>query len=54
MNQKRDSQPYQIKGVEALLGTSDSADVVSEFVSIHKIVLPQQQPRRYFEPTAMQ
>ena len=54
MNQKRDSQPYQIKGVEALLGTSDSADAASEFVSIHKIVLPQQQPRRYFEPTAMQ
>ena len=54
MNQKRDNQLYQIKGVEALLGTSDSADAASEFVSIHKIVLPQQQPRRYFEPTAMQ
>lgn len=54
MNQKRDSQPYQIKGVEALLGTSDSADAASSLVSIHTIVLPQQQPRRYFDPTAMQ
>lgn len=54
MNQKRDSQPYQIKGVEALLGTSDSEDAASSLVSIHRIVLPPQQPRRYFEPTAMQ
>jgi ParB family chromosome partitioning protein len=54
MNQKRDNQPYQIKGVEALLGTSDSSDAASSLVSIHKIVLPQQQPRRYFDPRAMQ
>jgi ParB family transcriptional regulator, chromosome partitioning protein len=54
MTHKRDSQPYQIKGVEALLGINDSEDAAPSLVPTDRIVLPQQQPRRYFDPRAMQ
>ncbi|MEZ2240363.1 hypothetical protein [Microcoleus sp.] len=59
MNQKRDNQPYQIKGVEALLGTSDSEDVASSLVSIHQDLrrhttysVPKK-GNRVFSPTAI-
>lgn len=51
---KRTSEPYQIKGVDALFG---SDEVIDEGAAVHipieKILLPQQQPRRYFDPQAM-
>ncbi|MBU7587506.1 MAG: ParB/RepB/Spo0J family partition protein [Nostoc sp. TH1S01] len=53
-SKKRTSEPYQIKGVDALFG---SDEVIDEGAAVHipieKIVLPQQQPRRYFDPQAM-
>lgn len=52
-NSKRDNQPYQIKGVDALFGADDIEDTPLS-LPITQIVLPSQQPRRYFEPTAIQ
>jgi len=49
---KRKSQPYQMKGVDALFG--EQPITAAEFVPRQKIDLPPQQPRRYFEPQAMQ
>lgn len=51
MSRKRRSQPYQIKGVDALFGDS-SEDIVErpQTVSIQMISLPSRQPRRYFDP----
>ncbi|MGB7439881.1 MAG: ParB/RepB/Spo0J family partition protein [Coleofasciculaceae cyanobacterium] len=49
---KRKSQPYQIKGVDALLGGESL--VAAEFVQRQKIELPPQQPRRYFDPKGLQ
>lgn len=51
---KHHSQPYQIKGVDALFGEPPVAEAAAEIVSLDQICLPQQQPRRYFDPTAMQ
>jgi ParB family chromosome partitioning protein len=51
---KHRSQPYQIKGVDALFGELPIAEVAAEIVLLSQIALPQQQPRRYFDPTAMQ
>ncbi|QFS51114.1 ParB/RepB/Spo0J family partition protein [Nostoc sphaeroides] len=51
---KRASQPYQIKGVDALFGVDEAIDEsAAGLLSIEQIVLPQQQPRRYFAPQAM-
>ena len=55
MNRKKQgSQPYQIKGVDALFGEPALAESVAELVLVSQICLPQQQPRRYFDPQAMQ
>jgi len=51
---KQRSQPYQIKGVDALFGELPVAEVAAEILPLSQIALPQQQPRRYFDPTAMQ
>lgn len=51
---KQHSQPYQIKGVDALFGEPPVAEAAAEIVSLDQICLPQQQPRRYFDPMAMQ
>ena len=51
---KHRSQPYQIKGVDALFGELPIAEVAAEILPLSQIALPQQQPRRYFDPTAMQ
>lgn len=51
---KHHSQPYQIKGVNALFGEPPVAEAAAEIVSLDQICLPQQQPRRYFDPMAMQ
>jgi ParB family chromosome partitioning protein len=51
---KHTSQPYQIKGVDALFGEPTVAEAAAEIVPLDQICLPQQQPRRYFDPKAMQ
>jgi len=51
---KHRSQPYQIKGVDALFGEPPVAEAAAEIVPISQICLPQQQPRRYFDSKAMQ
>lgn len=51
---KHSSQPYQIKGIDALFGEPPEAEAAAEMVPLDQICLPQQQPRRYFDPTAMQ
>ncbi|MGL4619967.1 MAG: ParB/RepB/Spo0J family partition protein [Chroococcidiopsis sp.] len=51
---KQHSQPYQIKGVDALFGEPPVTEAAAEIVSLDQICLPQQQPRRYFDPMAMQ
>ncbi|MBD2365444.1 ParB/RepB/Spo0J family partition protein [Anabaena minutissima FACHB-250] len=51
---KRASQPYQIKGVDALFGSDEEINEnVAVLIPIEQIVLPQQQPRRYFAPKSM-
>lgn len=52
---KRVSQPYEIKGVDALFGVEEAVDnsSVAFLIPIEQIVLPHQQPRRYFAPQAM-
>lgn len=55
MNRKKQgSQPYQIKGVDALFGEPAITESAAELVLVSQICLPQQQPRRYFDPQAMQ
>jgi ParB family chromosome partitioning protein len=51
---KHRSQPYQIKGVDALFGEPSVAEAAAEIIPLDQICLPQQQPRRYFDPKAMQ
>jgi ParB family chromosome partitioning protein len=52
---RRRSEPYQIKGVDALFGDdSSAAAVTSQEVPIQQLKLPQQQPRRYFDDAALQ
>jgi ParB family transcriptional regulator, chromosome partitioning protein len=51
---KRASQPYEIKGVDALFGVEGATDEsAAVLIPIEQVVLPQQQPRRYFAPQAM-
>ncbi|WP_305076081.1 ParB/RepB/Spo0J family partition protein [Microcoleus sp. FACHB-831] len=48
----RRHRPYQqMKSLDALFGDSQA---VAEMVLLSAICLPQQQPRRYFDPSAMQ
>lgn len=55
MNRKKQgAQPYQIKGVDALFGESAVTEAVAELALVSQICLPQQQPRRYFDPQAME
>lgn len=51
MSRKRRSQPYQIKGVDALFGNDVAIDVADEpqAVPLDSICLPSNQPRRYFD-----
>jgi ParB family chromosome partitioning protein len=51
---KRSPQPYQIKGVDALLGEPSSTEEAAQLLPLSQIRLPQTQPRRYFDPQAMQ
>ncbi len=50
---RRSKQPYQIQGVDALLGESEDKTQAESQLSLAKIKLPDTQPRRYFEPKAM-
>jgi ParB family chromosome partitioning protein len=55
MNRKtQGTQPYQIKGVDALFGESTVIEAVAELVLVSQICLPQKQPRRYFDHQAME
>jgi ParB family chromosome partitioning protein len=51
---KRSPQPYQIKGVDALLGEPFSTEEATQRIPLSQIRLPQAQPRRYFDSQAMQ
>jgi ParB family chromosome partitioning protein len=51
---KRSNQPYQIKGVDALLGEPSSTEQAAQLLPLDKIRLPQAQPRRYFDSQALQ
>ena len=51
---KRSNQPYQLKGVDALLGEQSSTEQAAQLLPLSKICLPQAQPRRYFDSQAMQ
>lgn len=51
---KRSPQPYQIKGVDALLGEPSSTKETAQLLPLSQISLPQAQPRRYFDSQAMQ
>ena len=46
-------EEYEIEGVDALFPSLESADKLAEFLDISAIVLPQQQPRRYFDAEAL-
>jgi ParB family chromosome partitioning protein len=55
MNRKtQGTQPYQIRGVDALFGESAGIEAVAELLLISQICLPQKQPRCYFDSQAME
>ena len=47
-------QPYQIKGVEALFGEDSSTPTAAQWILLDQIDVPPVQPRRYFDPQAME
>jgi len=47
---KRGSQPYQIKGVDALFGETEQAQSGDQYIQVADITPFEQQPRRYFDP----
>ena len=55
MNTRRD-KPYgrRLKGVDAFIGVEAATDLSGQSVDTEKIQLPQQQPRRYFDPQKME
>ena len=53
-SKRRKSQPYQIQGVNALLGETNEADSSIQTIPIKQITLPKSQPRRYFDPSSME
>ena len=55
MNTRRD-KPYgrRLKGVDAFIGVEAANDLYGLSVDTQKIQLPQQQPRRYFDPQKME
>jgi ParB family chromosome partitioning protein len=55
MNTRRD-KPYgrRLKGVDAFIGVEAANDLSGQSVDTQKIQLPQQQPRRYFDPQKME
>jgi len=55
MNRRNsNTEPYQLKGIDALFGDPSVTEVADVVVSLSQIARPLQQPRRYFEPQAMQ
>jgi ParB family transcriptional regulator, chromosome partitioning protein len=46
-------EEYEIEGVDALFPTLESAIPKAELIPLSSIVLPQQQPRRYFDAEAL-
>lgn len=55
MSTRRD-KPYgrRLKGVDAFIGLEAATDLSGQSVDTEKIQLPQQQPRRYFDPQKME
>ncbi len=51
---RRTKQPYQIQGVDALFGKPLDDTQSKSKLSLLQIQLPDTQPRRYFEPKAME
>ena len=46
-------EEYEIEGVDALFTTQASSDADPRFIPISSIILPQQQPRKYFDISAL-
>ncbi len=46
-------EEYEIEGVDALFPSLESEDKPAEMIELSSIVLPQQQPRRYFDTEAL-
>ena len=51
---RRSKEPYQIQGVNALFGKPLDDNQSKSKLSLLQIQLPDTQPRRYFEPKAME
>ncbi len=51
---RRSKEPYQIQGVDALFGKPLDDNQSKSKLSLLQIQLPDTQPRRYFEPKAME
>ena len=47
---KRSSQPYEIKGVDALFGTVEPTETSDRSLPLAAIIPSEQQPRRYLDP----
>jgi len=55
MSRRNQSQPYQIKGVDALFGEQAvPPSAVAQLMLLSQICLPPQQPRRFFDDRAME
>ncbi|NJM99843.1 MAG: ParB/RepB/Spo0J family partition protein [Phormidesmis sp. RL_2_1] len=53
-SKKKQITPHKFKGIDDFLNGQSASDAVAESVSIDQIVLPANQPRRYFDEKAMQ
>jgi len=53
-SKKKQITPHKFKGIDDFLNGQSASDAVPESVSINQIVLPANQPRRYFDEKAMQ
>lgn len=46
-------EEYEIEGVDALFSTQESSNTDAPFIPLSSVVLPQQQPRKYFDSQAL-
>ncbi|WP_319592543.1 hypothetical protein [Zarconia navalis] len=51
---KRKREPYQLKGVDAILGDESPPRKEGEVIPLARISLPQNQPRSYVDSEALQ
>lgn len=53
-SRKKQITPHKFKGIDDFLNGQSTESTGTEFISIEQIVLPTNQPRRYFDDKAMQ